>query len=52
LHGLLKDLDLGAAIVKAVDERRLALFGSLFAEMGFKVWDAELRARSRRLSKI
>lgn len=42
----LQDPDLVAAIVKDVDERRLAFVGSLFTEMGFKGRDAEMRARA------
>jgi AcrR family transcriptional regulator len=41
-----QDPDLVAAIVKDVDKRRLAFVGALFADMGFKVRDAEMRARA------
>ena len=42
----LQDPDLVAAIVKDVDERRLAFVGALFADMGFRGRDAEMRARA------
>jgi AcrR family transcriptional regulator len=41
-----QDPELVAAIVKDVDERRLAFVGSLFADMGFKGRDADMRARA------
>ena len=41
-----QDPDLVAAIVKDVDERRIAFVGSLFAEMGFKGRIGEMRARA------
>jgi len=39
-----QDPELVAAIVKEVDERRLAFVGSLFTDMGFKGRAAEMRA--------
>jgi AcrR family transcriptional regulator len=41
-----QDPDLVAAIVKDVDQRRLAFVGSLFAEMGFRGQKGEMRARA------
>jgi AcrR family transcriptional regulator len=41
-----QDPELVAAIVKAVDKRRLAFVGSLFDEMGFEGPEAEMRARA------
>ena len=41
-----QDPELVTAIVKAVDKRRLAFVGSLFAEMGFDGSEAEMRARA------
>jgi AcrR family transcriptional regulator len=41
-----QDPELVAAIVKDVDERRLAFVGSLFTAMGFKGRAAEMRARA------
>ena len=41
-----QDPDLVAAIVKAVDKRRLAFAGSLFTEMGLDGPVAEMRARA------
>lgn len=41
-----QDPDLVAAIVKDVDERRLAFVGSLFTEMGLRGRAAEMRARA------
>jgi AcrR family transcriptional regulator len=42
----MQDPELVAAIVKDVDERRLAFVGSLFTDMGFKGQEAEMRARA------
>lgn len=42
----LQDPELVAAIVKDVDERRLAFVGTLLAEMGFRTRDARMRARA------
>ena len=41
-----QDPELVAAIVKAVDQQRLAFAGSLFSEMGFDGPEAEMRARA------
>ena len=41
-----QDPELVTAIVKAVDKRRLAFVGSLFAELGFEGSEAEMRARA------
>ena len=41
-----QDPELVTAIVKAVDKRRLAFVGSLFAKMGFDGFEAEMRARA------
>lgn len=41
-----QDPELVAAIVKAVDKRRLDFVGSLFADMGFEPFESEMRARA------